>query len=73
MLPDAALTRGSDGDWQVFIQDEDGFEAVEVEVVERQRGMNLVRGLAPDSQVVVSGAFFLASEQAKSGFAIHNH
>ncbi|NRD72320.1 efflux RND transporter periplasmic adaptor subunit [Shewanella sp. VB17] len=73
VLPDAALTRGSDGDWQVFIQDEDGFEAVEVEVVERQRGMNLVRGLAPDSQVVVSGAFFLASEQAKSGFAIHNH
>ena len=73
VLPDAALTRGSDGDWQVFIQDEDGFEAVEVEVVERQRGMNLVRGLSPDSKVVVSGAFFLASEQAKSGFAIHNH
>ncbi|WP_406675922.1 efflux RND transporter periplasmic adaptor subunit [Shewanella benthica] len=73
ILPDAALTRGGDGDWQVFIQDEDGFEAVEVEVVERQRGMNLVRGLTPGSDVVVSGAFFLASELAKSGFAIHNH
>ncbi|WP_420038552.1 efflux RND transporter periplasmic adaptor subunit [Shewanella benthica] len=73
ILPDAALTRGEDGDWQVFIQDEDGFEAVEVEVVERQRGMNLVRGLTPGSTVVVSGAFFLASELAKSGFAIHNH
>ncbi|ABV38686.1 efflux transporter, RND family, MFP subunit [Shewanella sediminis HAW-EB3] len=73
ILPDAALTRGGDGDWQVFIQDEDGFEAVEVEVVERQRGMNLVRGLAAGSNVVVSGAFFLASEQAKSGFDIHNH
>ncbi|AQS38172.1 RND family efflux transporter, MFP subunit [Shewanella psychrophila] len=73
ILPDAALTRGGDGDWQVFIQDEDGFEAVEVEVVERQRGMNLVRGLTPGSNVVVSGAFFLASEQAKSGFDIHNH
>lgn len=73
ILPDAALTRGGDGDWQVFIQDEDGFEAVEVEVVERQRGMNLVRGLTPGSNVVVSGAFFLASELAKSGFAIHNH
>lgn len=73
ILPDAALTRGGDGDWQVFIQDEDGFEAVEVEVVERQRGMNLVRGLTPGSNLVVSGAFFLASEQAKSGFDIHNH
>ncbi|QDO85875.1 efflux RND transporter periplasmic adaptor subunit [Shewanella psychropiezotolerans] len=73
ILPDAALTRGGDGDWQVFIQDEDGFEAVEVEVVERQRGMNLVRGLTPGSNVVVSGAFFLASELAKSGFDIHNH
>lgn len=73
ILPDAALTRGGDGDWQVFIEDEDGFEAQEVEVVERQRGMNLVRGLAAGSKVVVSGAFFLASEQAKSGFDIHNH
>ncbi|MGL4221695.1 MAG: efflux RND transporter periplasmic adaptor subunit, partial [Shewanella sp.] len=25
VLPDAALTRSSDGDWQIFIQDEDGF------------------------------------------------
>ncbi|WP_443018861.1 MULTISPECIES: efflux RND transporter periplasmic adaptor subunit [unclassified Shewanella] len=73
ILPDAALTRGGDGDWQVFIEDEDGFEAQEVEVIERQRGMNLVRGLASGSKVVVSGAFFLASEQAKSGFDIHNH
>ena len=73
ILPDAALTRGGDGDWQVFIEDEDGFEAQEVEVVERQRGMNLVRGLAAGTKVVVSGAFFLASEQAKSGFDIHNH
>ncbi|MDO6641461.1 MULTISPECIES: efflux RND transporter periplasmic adaptor subunit [unclassified Shewanella] len=73
VLPDAALTRGGDGDWQVFIQVEDGFEAVEVEVVERQRGMNMVTGLAPNSQVVISGAFLLASELAKAGFDIHNH
>ncbi|MCL1040105.1 efflux RND transporter periplasmic adaptor subunit [Shewanella marisflavi] len=73
ILPDAALTRGGDGDWQVFIEEGDGFEAVEVEVSERQRGMNLVEGLRPEMRVVVSGAFFLASEQAKSGFDIHNH
>ena len=73
VLPDAALTRGGDGDWQVFIQGEEGFEAFEVEVVESQRGLNLVRGLAVGSKVVVSGAFFLASELAKSGLDIHNH
>lgn len=73
VLQDAALTRSGDGHWQVFIQGEDGFEAVEVEVVESQRGMNLVRGVAVGSKVVVSGAFFLASELAKSGFDIHNH
>ncbi|MGL4714282.1 MAG: efflux RND transporter periplasmic adaptor subunit, partial [Shewanella sp.] len=44
VLPDAALTRGGDGDWQIFIQDEDGFESIEVEVVQRQRGLSLVRG-----------------------------
>ena len=73
ILPDSALTRSSDGHWQVFVEGDDGFEALEIEVVERQRGMNLVRGLAKDAQVVISGAFILASEQAKSGFDIHNH
>jgi membrane fusion protein, heavy metal efflux system len=73
VVPDAALTRSGDGDWQVFIEDEDGFEAVEVEVLERQRGLSLVRGLDDNAKVVVSGAFFLASELAKSGFDIHNH
>ncbi|PIW61324.1 efflux RND transporter periplasmic adaptor subunit [Shewanella sp. CG12_big_fil_rev_8_21_14_0_65_47_15] len=79
VLPDAALTRGGDGDWQIFIQDEDGFESIEVEVVQRQRGLSLVRGpeleKAKQAQlkIVVSGAFFLASEQAKAGFDIHAH
>ncbi len=73
VLPDAALTRGPDGDWQVFVEDEDGFESLEVELIERRRGMNLIQGLQPNMKVVVSGAFFLASEQAKSGFDIHNH
>lgn len=79
VLPDAALTRGGDGDWQIFIQHGEGFEAIEVEVVQRQRGLSLVRGpeleKAKEAQlkVVVSGAFFLASEQAKAGFDIHAH
>ncbi|MFV0595333.1 efflux RND transporter periplasmic adaptor subunit [Shewanella sp.] len=79
VLPDAALTRSGDGDWQIFIQDEDGFEAIEVEVVQRQRGLSLVRGDELDKarqaqqKVVIEGAFFLASEQAKAGFDIHAH
>jgi multidrug efflux pump subunit AcrA (membrane-fusion protein) len=73
IVPDSALTRSSDGDWQVFIEDQDGFEAVEVDVVQSQRGLNLVSGIESGSKVVVSGAFFLASELAKSGFDIHNH
>lgn len=79
VLPDAALSRSADGHWQIFIQDADGFESVEVEVVQRQRGLSLVRwpqlaqAQQAQVQVVVAGAFFLASEQAKSGFDIHNH
>ncbi|MEZ9234135.1 efflux RND transporter periplasmic adaptor subunit [Shewanella sp. 10N.286.52.A9] len=73
VLPDSALTRSSDGHWQVFIQDDDGFEAVEVEVIESQRGMNMVKGIEPRVRVVISGAFLLASELAKAGFDIHNH
>lgn len=79
VLPDAALTRSSDGDWQIFIQDEDGFAAIEVELVQRQRGLNLVRSSELDKarqaqlKVVIAGAFFLASEQAKADFDIHAH
>ncbi|ABM01392.1 efflux RND transporter periplasmic adaptor subunit [Shewanella amazonensis] len=73
VLPDAALSRSGDGDWQVFVEDADGFEALEVEIEARARGLNLVKGLEPGQRVVMSGAFFLASELAKSGFDIHNH
>ncbi|MBB1321081.1 efflux RND transporter periplasmic adaptor subunit [Shewanella sp. SR43-8] len=73
IVPDAALTRSGDGDWQVFIEQEGKFSAVEVTVVERQRGLSFIRGLTPKTRVVISGAFFLASEQAKAGFDIHNH
>ncbi len=79
VLPDAALTRSGDGDWQIFLKDDDGFEALEVEVLERQMGLNLVSSSElehvkeSNTFIVVEGAFFLASEQAKSGFDIHNH
>ncbi|MCW8333637.1 efflux RND transporter periplasmic adaptor subunit [Vibrio paucivorans] len=73
ILPDAALTRGQDGDWQVFLASSEGFQPQEVDIIDSQNGMNLIYGLKQGTEVVVEGAFFLASEQAKSGFDIHAH
>ncbi|MGX9463202.1 efflux RND transporter periplasmic adaptor subunit [Shewanella sp. A14] len=73
LVPDAALTRSGDGDWQVFVEHNNRFSAKEVQVIERQRGLSMITGVTPQTRVVVSGVFFLASEQAKSGFDIHNH
>jgi hypothetical protein len=33
----------------------------------------VIDGLAPGTRVVTRGAFFVQSELAKSGFAVHNH
>jgi len=44
-----------------------------VQLLASERGMNLVSGIEPGTRVVTAGAFFLASELAKSGFDIHNH
>ncbi|WP_169307095.1 efflux RND transporter periplasmic adaptor subunit [Ferrimonas sediminicola] len=73
VLPDTALARNPDGDWMVYRYDGGRFTATEVQVLSALEGMNLVSGIKPGSQVAVQGAFFLASEQAKSGFEIHNH
>ncbi|WP_417349906.1 efflux RND transporter periplasmic adaptor subunit [Ferrimonas sp.] len=73
VLPDTALARSPDGDWMVYLYDGERYRATEVQVLSTLEGMNLVSGIQPGSQVAVQGAFFLASEQAKSGFEIHNH
>lgn len=73
-VPEAALLRSPDGDWQVYEQNADGgFVAREVDPGAALGQYREVQGLAPGSRVVVSGAFFVASEAAKSGFDIHNH
>ena len=73
-LPEQSLVRSTDGDWQVFVEQEPGhFVAVEVEP-ERQLGRwRVVTGIEPGLRVVTAGAFFIASELAKSGFSAHNH
>ena len=74
ILPEAALVRTPDGDWGVFVEIEPGtFRLREI-----KRGMSIdkawqVEGLSPGASVVIDGAFYLISEQAKAGFDIHNH
>jgi len=74
-LPEAAVLRSSDGDWQIFVeQDEAGeFKAVEVEVIQFIDGTAIIDGIKSGTRVVTQGAFFVQSEMAKSGFEIHNH
>ncbi|MFT5757761.1 MAG: cobalt-zinc-cadmium efflux system membrane fusion protein [Alteromonadaceae bacterium] len=82
VLPQSALTRSADGDWQVFVAiTNNSFIAVEVElgvVLQSTKSKILepeqeVIGLTPGTKVVTQGAFFIASQAAKSGFDIHNH
>lgn len=73
-VPEDAVLRSPDGDWQVFVEHEPGkFEAREVEVLRTSAGQAVIEGVAPGTRVVTRGAFFLQSELAKSGFDIHAH
>jgi len=81
-LPQSALTRSSDGDWQVFIETNNNeFSALEVnlgailqnENDQKMRQWQEVTGLTQGQNVVIEGAFFIAAQAAKSGFDIHNH
>ncbi len=73
-VPEAALMRGADGDWTVFIRGENGeFRAQEVELGRSLGKWREISGIAAGSKIVVEGAFFVASQIAKSGFDAHNH
>ncbi|WP_456406869.1 efflux RND transporter periplasmic adaptor subunit [Thiolapillus sp.] len=73
-LPADAVMRSPDGDWQVFVEKEAGeYEPVEVEIIRQIPGLAVIGGLEPGTRVVTKGAFFVQSELAKSGFAVHNH
>jgi RND family efflux transporter MFP subunit len=74
VVPENAVLRSPDGDWQVFVEHEAGeFEAREVEVLRTTAGQAIIEGVAPGTRVITRGAFFLQSELAKSGFDIHAH
>lgn len=74
VVPDTALMRSPDGDWQLFIETVSGeFEPKEVAILRRSNGLAEIEGLEPGTRVVTQGAFFLQSELAKAGFEVHNH
>ncbi len=74
-VPEAAVLRSPDGDWQVLVeQDEAGeFKALEIEVDRVTDGRAVITGIKAGARVVTHGAFFVQSELAKSGFEVHNH
>jgi len=73
-VPETAVLRSPDGDWQVFVvAGVEEFEPVEVTVERTAAGLAVINGVEPGTRVVTDGGFFLQSEYAKSGFSIHNH
>jgi len=74
LLPEQAIQRQG-SELIVFVEEEAGkFERREVEVGKTSMGLvSILDGVKEGESVVVKGAFVLASELAKSGFAVHNH
>jgi cobalt-zinc-cadmium efflux system membrane fusion protein len=73
-VPNDAVLRSPDGDWQVFVEHEPGeFEPREVEVVRTVAGFTVIEGLDPGIRIVTRGAFFLQSELTKSSFVDDDH
>jgi RND family efflux transporter MFP subunit len=73
-VPEEAILRTHDGDWQLFVaESEDTFIPVEIQVVHTAGGMAEIEGIPAGTRVVTKGAFFLQSELAKGGFDPHNH
>lgn len=74
-VPEAAVLRSPDGDWQVLVeQNEEGeFRAHEVKLQRVTDGRAVISGIEAGTRVVTQGAFFVQSELAKSGFEVHNH
>ena len=74
-LPESAVLRSPDGDWQILVeQDEAGeFKPLEIELKQINNGQAIISGVKEGMRVVTQGAFFVQSELAKSGFSVHNH
>lgn len=73
-VPESALMRDADGEWQIFVTGEDGtLQAQTVTLGKRFGEFQQISGVESGVTYVSSGAFFVASEIAKGGFDPHNH
>lgn len=73
-VPQSALMRDADGDWQIFVADEEGELLPQLVTLGPQFGeWQTVNGVSAGITYVSRGAFFVASEIAKGGFDPHNH
>ncbi len=74
VVPLEAVLRSADGDWQVFVETAPGrFEPQEITLVRTFGDEAIIEGIPEGTRIVSKGAFFIQSEIAKSGFAVHNH
>ncbi|KZX02371.1 RND transporter [Pseudoalteromonas luteoviolacea] len=74
IVPESAVMRDSEQNWVVFAeQPSKAFLPVQVKLGKQLGDKRIVFGLPVGSRVAIKGAFFIASESAKSGFDPHNH
>jgi cobalt-zinc-cadmium efflux system membrane fusion protein len=72
-LPNTAIFT-IEGKSQVFIQDEDGFEAMAVTIGRADRNaVEILSGIQPNQIVVATGGFHLKAEMDKEAFAHSGH
>lgn len=68
-VPDGALYKGTDGEWAVFVQEEETrYRRVKVSIAEKLGDETRIEGIAPGAKVVMQGAFLLNSELTKGSF-----
>ncbi|WP_230962144.1 hypothetical protein [Alteromonas macleodii] len=74
-VPETAMVRSNDGDWVIYVEIEasGAFTPVEVQRGEALGEYRRIEGVEIGTRIVTHGAFFVASELAKSGFDPHNH
>ena len=74
VVPESALMQDDEQNWTIFVEVEPGHFRQSVVKRGVTRGARVaISGIPAGTVVVTKGAFFLASELAKSGFDIHDH
>ncbi|MCF2856190.1 efflux RND transporter periplasmic adaptor subunit [Pseudoalteromonas sp. SMS1] len=74
LVPESAVIKDVDLNWVVFVEQPDkSFLPLPVQLGTQINQLRIINGLPEGSRIAVKGAFFIASEFAKSGFDPHNH